>query len=417
MRRWVAPAAALALSSALGILGINCSGDEAQGTSGSSPCETVLKGQCGATCTYDTDCGGGLYCTLDRICGADCAPGAASCPSGQTCGPRGRCAGQGGGGNGGGGTTFAGGGGNDTGTGGGSGGGCADVNVTFTKQTPTVMLLLDQSGSMTERFGNSPSRWQALYDTLMAPATGVVKSLEGDVRFGLALYTSHDGTRGGATCPLLTQVPIALNNFSAIDAVYSPEEPDGDTPTGDSITAVTATLAAFTEPGPKVIVLATDGEPDTCAVPNPQTGQPQAIAAAQASFSQGIKTFIIGVGDEVGAAHLQDMANAGAGLPVGGATDADFYSALNEQALIDAFSTIIDGVRSCTITLDGTVAEADAGSGRVTLDGQTLVINDPNGWTFHAPDGIELLGTSCAAIQSGDHTLSVTFPCDTVVPR
>ena len=42
------------------------------------------------------------------------------------------------------------------------------------------------------------------------------------------------------------------------------------------------TLLNDPAPGDKVIVLATDGEPDTCAEPNPQNGQGVAVAAAAA---------------------------------------------------------------------------------------------------------------------------------------
>ena len=64
-------------------------------------------------------------------------------------------------------------------------------------------------------------------------------------------------------------------------------------------------------PGPKYIVLATDGEPDTCAVPNPSNGQPEAIAAAPSSFAKGIPLFYISVGTDVSATLAQAMANAG----------------------------------------------------------------------------------------------------------
>ena len=59
-------------------------------------------------------------------------------------------------------------------------------------------------------------------------------------------------------------VSIALDNHAAIDAVYGNNNPQDETPTGESIDAVAGQLAAFEENGPKIIILATDGEPDTC---------------------------------------------------------------------------------------------------------------------------------------------------------
>ncbi len=378
-----------------------------------APCDTVFAGKCGGVCSTDFACPSGQYCGLSGTCTADCAEGAAQCPSGQVCNARGKCGA-------GGGTGGAGG----DGTGGffgatsGSAMGpdaCADVVVKFEKQIPTVMLLIDQSGSMTAAFGNG-DRWGVLYDTLMNGNNGIVKALQNDVRFGLALYTSNGGSAGGV-CPMLTKVPLALANYTAIDNVYKPESPQGDTPTGESITSVTKDLVAFNEVGPKIIVLATDGEPDTCAVPNPQMGQPESIKAAQDAFAAGVKTFVISVGSEVSDGHLQDVANAGAGLPIGGADKAPFYKALDPQALVNAFNTIINGVRSCTLKLNGTVDAAGAAAGKVSLDGMLLDYNDPNGWRLNAPDEIELLGTSCDAIKMGDHSITVEFPCGIVVPK
>ena len=78
---------------------------------------------------------------------------------------------------------------------GGSGGpfegdGCVNFNVGFEGRTPTVMLLVDQSGSMNDKFpaGSQTSRWSVLYNALMDPTTGAVKAMEGSVRMGLAMY-------------------------------------------------------------------------------------------------------------------------------------------------------------------------------------------------------------------------------------
>lgn len=402
----------LALSS-LAIVGLAVLAESCSSGTAGAPCETVYAGKCGGVCATDFTCPSGQYCGLSGTCTADCAEGAALCSSTQVCNSRGKCvAGNGSGGAGGDGS------GGFFGASSGSGmeaDACADVVVKFEKQIPTVMLLIDQSGSMTATFGNT-DRWNALYQTLMNANDGIVKSLQSEVRFGLALYTSNGGNAGG-TCPMLTKVPLALANYSAIDTVYKPQAPVGDTPTGESITAVTKDLVAFNQPGPKIIVLATDGEPDTCAVPNPQMGQPESIKAAQDAFAAGIKTFVISVGSEVSDGHLQDVANAGAGLPIGGADKAPFYKALDPQALVMAFDTIINGVRSCKLKLNGTVDASGAAAGKVSLDGKLLDYNDPNGWQLTAPDEIELLGTSCDAIKTGDHSISVEFPCGIVVPK
>lgn len=288
---------------------------------------------------------------------------------------------------------------------------CADLNVNVAGVTPTVSLLIDQSGSMTDGFGGT-DRWNAVYSTLMQ-SNGVVDRLQGSVRFGLSLYTSFGGSAGGE-CPVITSVSPSLGNLTAIDQVYGPAGPQEDTPTGESIDAVAAELAAFQEPGPKIIVLGTDGEPDTCAQPNPQNGQALAVGAAQRAFSQGIRTFVISVGDQVGRDHLQDMANAGVGNDLNGPDDEPFYVALNPDELVDAFESIVGGVTGCIFTLDGEVDPSREGDGRVAVDGIEL---EPGvDWDLLDGKTIEILGQACDVIQDGDpHDVAAVFPCGAVI--
>ncbi|MEM1030864.1 MAG: vWA domain-containing protein [Myxococcota bacterium] len=387
------------------------------------PCDDELAGQCGGVCTVTEDCPAGQYCA-SGTCLADCTPGGDHCGSGSVCDDEGRCAS--GGGQGGAATSIA-----VTATGGGAttsggeGGSCGAVEVSFEPQVPTVVLLIDQSGSMNVDFNGQGSRWDVVYDALMNPTTGVVKQLEGQVRFGLALYTYANGP----TCPELVEVaPPILNHHAAIDAAYVPESPRADTPTGDSITAITAPLMAVTEPGPKLIILATDGEPDRCEDPNAhdQVSRDEATDAAQAAFAQGIETVIIAVGNQVSQEHQQDMANAGSGRPVPAAIGCDpvadpvncapTYEPTSKQALIDAFNEIIIGQRTCIFTLDGQVIPGKECDGTVLVNGTVLGCNDPNGWQLNSPTEIEFLGTACDTIlNDANADVSVSFPCDSVV--
>lgn len=414
MSKWLRTLGTAAALFCLGMLTVTgACGD----SSSASPCDSVLKGKCGVPCISSTDCGAGLYCGPQSACTADCASGAAACPAGQSCSAQGQCVSDGS--SGGGGKDPFGDGGLTTSSSGGGGtpDGCADITVQFEKQIPTVVLLIDQSGSMTAAFPGG-TRWNVLRDALMNPNSGVVKLLEKDVRFGLTLYTGADAN---PTCPILSNVPISLNNFDAINTLYSSSVPIEDTPTGESVDAVVKVLDAFAEPGPKVIVLATDGEPDSCAFKDPLPGTPEAqmakdlsVNAVKAAYAKNIQTFVIAVGDQITQAHLQDVANAGVGKQVGGMDNAKYYQPTDQQALADAFNEIINGVRSCTFTLGGMVDPMQADTGTVILDGQKLPYNDPNGWQLNSPTEIELLGTSCTAIKQGDHTLSVTFPCGAV---
>jgi len=345
------------------------------------------------SCSDDVDCPDGTHCGAGSICSSVC-DGDSDCGLGLSCSDRGRC-------------------GDGDGGGGGEAPGCADIDIAFSPVVPTVVLLIDQSGSMTASYPGG-NRWDVLYGALMDPQDGVVKRLEAQVRFGLALYTSQNGFDGG-TCPTLTEVSIAVDNHAAIDAVYGSSNPEDETPTGESIDAVATQLAAFEEAGPKIIILATDGEPDTCAEPNPQNGQAVAIAAAESAYGQGVETVVLAVGNQISQGHLQDMANAGAGLPVNGGQDAPYYQPTDKQGLVDAFNTIIDGQRSCVLTLDGTIDPDRACEGEVYLDGNLLECNGPDGWRANSGTEIELLGAACDTIKDGDHAVSGSFPCGAVV--
>ncbi len=382
-----------------------CSGS----SGGTSVCDQ-LGDACGGECTFDQDCPNGTHCGANGSCTAECTPDGGQCGMDRHCDSTGQCQ-DGEGGSGGSGVGGIGG-----GTNGGTGGsGCIDEDVKFEPQTPTVVLLVDQSGSMTENFAGT-SRWNAVYNALFDAPNGVVLTLEDKVRFGLSLYTSHGGFKGGE-CPILTEQSVALGNYAALEALYSANDPDGDTPTGESITAVAAELAQVTEPGDKAIVLATDGEPDNCmdADAHNATSQQISVDAATAAYGQGIRTYVIAVGSDISDAHLQDVANAGTGTTSG--PDAPFWKANNQSGLIDAFNTIIEGVRSCVFDLNGTVSTEAQDKGTVNLDGKSLGQDDPNGWRLNSPSQVELVGDACEAIKSGDHDIKISFPCGSITPR
>lgn len=302
---------------------------------------------------------------------------------------------------------------------GGSGGeeSCVDLDVDFSRVTPTVVLLIDQSGSMLQNFENGVNRWQTLRNTLTNPDTSLLKKLESSVRFGMSLYTSDRGfgpdQNDPKECPLLKNVDIALGTFSDMADMLQDNGPAGDTPTAESVAAVTERLAAFTEEGPKSIILATDGDPDTCDDPdaNDSDGSKAlSVAAVTAAYGEGISTHVISVGNQVTATHLKDLAVAGAG----GDEDAEAYTALDTTALVDAFNQIIGSVRTCDFTLQGRVELDEAARGTVTVDGQTLTFGDPNGWEMPNETTVRLLGDACEAVQADATGVSMRFPCDAI---
>ncbi len=386
----------------LGLLAV-CGVPSCGGGDGSlvNPCESEL--ECGQPCDAGKPCGSGTHCGVENTCTAQCVRGDARCGSGKTCDGSGHC-----------GDAITLGLGGSSGVGG-SGSICADFDITLDKQIPTVLLLVDQSGSMDQPFGNS-DRWRVLRGALMNQQTGIVNRLQAEVRFGLALYSSRNGA---APCPTITDVAPALNNFMAIDDAYPAPTSSiiEDTPTGESIDVASTILQGIDEPGQKIIVLATDGQPDTCDNPDPETpaAEEVSIEAAQAAFAAGVFTFVISVGNDVSDQHLTEMANVGQGFDRGD-NQQRFYRANSQNDLAEAFDTIINGVRSCVFALNGSVKAGAEANGRVTLDGKALQLNDPNGWRLSSPTTIEFQGDACDAIKTGDHKVGAAFTCEDFVP-
>lgn len=321
------------------------------------------------------------------------------------------------------------------GVGGGTGGGCNELNVDFEATTPTVLLLVDRSSSMFDQgYGGSQTRWQPLYDALMAPG-GPVESLQGTIRFGFAAYTSGQGM-----CPGVQSIAPALDNYGAINTLFqqlSTAPPfKSETPTGAAFQEAVALLQATPADGSRYIILATDGEPDTCAHADPQCGQDESIKAVQDAFALGIRTVVIGIGDSLGAKHLEDLANAGDGQPVsmpdqsfintcvngGYASTTATYSATggtavyfqptDQQALQAALGTAIDGVRSCIFELKKSVRPDLANRCQVSLDGQPLAHEVD--WQLVSESELELRPSSCEALQTADG-IDIACPCEAIV--
>jgi hypothetical protein len=434
---------------------VGACGDLTSNTCGDEAC--LPSGECskglGKVCKADEDCSDGLKCSELARCAVPCEPGEDVCPKGQRCRASGTCP-------------------NDaevvledppTGVGGdGAGGapGCIDADVDFTPQIPTVLLLIDRSGSMTAEakfgdavkaavddgtytLGDCPSnnnwRWNVVRDVLMSPTKGIIKPLEDRVRFGLSLYSGHNGQIADPPegeddppividptkmCPQLIEVPIALGNHQAMLDEFKCSDISDDTPTGESLVAAAATLAAFKEPGPKLIVLATDGEPDNCECPDfgghvpdkcsdpklPDAIKADVVATAKKIHDDGVTVHVINVSTPTNASlqqHLADVAMAGGG---------DVYPGFSPGALNSAFENIINGARSCVIDLDGEIAKGKESSGTVTLDGEKLELDDGDGWQVNSPSQIELLGDACETIKSGEHDLAIKFPCGAFKP-
>jgi hypothetical protein len=297
--------------------------------------------------------------------------------------------------------------------------GCVDIRKSYASVPPVVMLLIDRSTSMGFSFGDD-TRWNVLRDAIVEPEHGLLASLDQRTRVGLMLYTGEGGFDNPLGCPLITRVGAEFGNIDRVRGAYLAAEPArrGDTPTGESIERATAELARLESSAPKYILLATDGEPDTCALPKPQEGMPEALAAAQNAFAQGIRVYTVGVSEGIAADRVQQMANAGAGkdpsLIFGRDPDAEepLFGSRDPQQLAAQLAGIIGDVRTCTIELGAPIGSERSLEGRLILDGQVLERDARDGWTFVDDDTLSVRGAACDTILGDGQRLEVRFPCE-----
>ena len=299
----------------------------------------------------------------------------------------------------------------------------AELNpTTQAPGTPTIWLVLDGSGSMIEMLGDI-SRWQAMSDALMSPATGVVKALEGSVKWGMVMYdgASPAGigtplTDGGTpifstppatTCPRVFTVEPKLNNHADIQAIYPPDPLGGSTPTDRALTVVRARLPA-TLAGPTVVVLATDGAPnDLCStdIPLPDV-RPDVIKEVQKLAMRGVKTYVISLAgdDQSLTEHLTQVAQAGA-------TGKPPFLPRDSAQLLTVVKTIATAeVASCNLPFKAQVQIQSSCDVHVKLNGVSVLCSSSDGFIV---DGavLRLLGAACAAYQGKSDALEVQVPC------
>jgi hypothetical protein len=296
---------------------------------------------------------------------------------------------------------------------------CEQLTLTIDELRPAVTLLVDQSGSMNQGYptrGSGQSRWSIVRQALMDPSTGVVATLQRSIQFGLSFYTSYNGFSGGA-CPALSEVVSATDNYAAIAALYDQTYPADDTPTGAAIEQVVTQIQASKRKGPELILLVTDGDPDTCAQPDPQGGQQEAVNAAARAFEAGIGFYVLGVSSDISGDKLQQLANAGQGKPLDARWGVDAGAAEPYQAsssvagLTQQLQEILANVPLCEVELERDVAPDELRRGNVTLDGQPLQFENADGFRQKDARHLQIVGKACDSLRNAGKKLSVRISC------
>lgn len=259
---------------------------------------------------------------------------------------------------------------------------------------PTIVVLADRSGSMDDELTSGESHWEALHEALMDRDEGVIPVMSPRAHFGVTDYTCTADAKD------LDLSPLTLGDFEAIEGAYRSGATLGNyTPTGDAIDELSRQLQEIDTPGPKMILLATDGEPNICGLNDPAKGQQRAVEAAQSAYMQGIKTTVVAVGTGFSDAHLGELANAGAGVPLDGTGEAKAYRAEHKDELVDHLYEIVTAEQSCVIKLDTPMDPAAAVDAHITVGFVVLENSEIDGWTLRDANHIELHGDACFAVQ------------------
>lgn len=323
-----------------------------------------------------------------------------------------------------------------------------------TRVKSRVALVVDGSKSMTDfdfRDTGMP-RWDVLQSALTDPDEGVVARFGPAADFGVRVYQSTADTGGlnPGQCPYPdgSVVEPASDNVGAIANTLATNRPERDVGTTPTAAGLRAAYDAFGDvnpdgdEGPRVVILATDGEPNGCVnefdvevsflADCPSADQVRSctaggtcvcfvpafadtLDAVQYGRNRDVWTYVVSLADADGAfaTHLQQLANAGAGLPIDAADGAQLYVPTNPVQLRQQLLDLVGGSVSCDVTLNGVVDLDRAGEGIVTLDGQELAYEDPDGWVLVDEGTIRAQGQACTAFrQSPLSKLEATFPCE-----
>lgn len=342
---------------------------------------------------------------------------------------------------------------------------CQMAQYTFEPKIPTIYILVDRSGS------EFTSDTMGIYFTLRSAVLEVVQQLQGEVRFGLGVFTGQ----AGVSCPTVNSVATDLNNYTKIAAAYNGlgrPQFKAETPAAQLIIGtVKPALKADTGVGQKYMLFVTDTETDYCDDGDQLCPIDSVAYAIQDLYASGFGTFLIGLpSDQSSYAMdaLKAFANAGVGQPVappaqngtpwtpsainsqcqgragwksiwtaagrtgsvptasyqttGGNATAYTPDPTNRTALVNAISAVVAGVKSCTFDLSdvgGKSIKVDTtklAQARVIVEGTDVAQDATNGWSMATQTQLVLNGAACTSWRMPDKkNIEFRFPCGTII--
>ena len=173
--------------------------------------------------------------------------------------------------------------------------------VTTTKQQPLdIVLVLDQSGSMAERFDQKTSRQAAMKNAVNGFIDKVAEKYTKDVahRISIVTFGSHAKVLQDWTAVDETNTDALKNNVSGLS-----ETPKGATNVAEGMTLAQTQLNNAKDKHKKVVVVFTDGVPTTSNVFDTEVAT-KAIATAKDLKADQTEIYTIGIFNGVKAGQL-----------------------------------------------------------------------------------------------------------------
>jgi hypothetical protein len=275
---------------------------------------------------------------------------------------------------------------------------CGSDEYVLPKFTADALVVLDRSGSMSDRLGTgtgAATKWAEAAAAVKATVAGTA-----NVSWGLKLFpTGNQRCASSATVDVPVSGTSAAAIRTAIDGAGPPMGTLGEgTPTSATVKAATAYLRSVAFPFSKYIVLATDGAP-TCLAESPDMrDEARAIAAIAEAAAAGFKTYVIGIATAAADVDtLNRMAEAG-GTARPGSTR--YYPATSRAELAAALDAISTSLVTCVFPLAH--QPPDPSFVTVTVGGKPILrdLQHQQGWDYVSGGaGVQIYGTACESLK------------------
>jgi hypothetical protein len=314
--------------------------------------------------------------------------------------------------------------------------GCAAESREARAVPTDLMVLVDQSGSMTlegNRWDPTATALKAFFQNSTFNGLGV-----GLQYFPLGATTTEDPAICLAPNYVMPDVPIGAlpDNAGALVASVDAHHftaADGEapahwgTPTRPAVEGTLQYLATYQAQHPDrrlYLLLATDGLPSKLCTGNDIDGIATVLAAA-AALTPPVQTFVIGIGE---IARLNTLAMAG------GTGNAAFIVDAGGTQTESQFSAALEAIRHTALPCEFTIPDPPTGridparvnvdltndAGKITFPkvaAPTACVAGEVGWYYDsdtAPTQVIMCPSACDTLKQGNAKIDIVFGCKTV---